>query len=79
MKNLVPRNRGAEIFLKSRSHLNILGAGKVTLSKFEAEGPQILYAIVLNSDVWASWAAIEPAAFLDELIEHRLLKSYSYP
>ena len=35
-------SRGAQIFQKANSHLKILGAMKVTWSKFRTEGPQIL-------------------------------------
>jgi hypothetical protein len=40
---------------KHSSHPKILGARKVTCSKFRAEGPQILGATVQNSVARATW------------------------
>jgi hypothetical protein len=45
---LMVYDRGAQIFQKSRSHLKILGARRVTWSKFRTEDPQILGATVQN-------------------------------
>jgi len=41
-------SRGEQIFQKSRNHVKILGAQRVTLSKFHTEDPQILGIIVQN-------------------------------
>jgi len=41
-------SRGAQIFHKFGSHLKILGARRVTWSKFQTEEPQILGAPTQN-------------------------------
>jgi hypothetical protein len=41
-------HEGAQIFKKSRNHVKILGAQRVTLSKFHAEDPQLLGTTVQN-------------------------------
>ena len=42
-------------FEKPRSHLKILGAWKVTWSKFSITDPQILGATIQNLVAWATW------------------------
>jgi hypothetical protein len=49
------QGRSAQIFQKSRSYLKILGARRVTWSKFHSEEPQILGAMVQNLVAWATW------------------------
>ena len=46
---------GAQIFHKSRSHLRILGTGRVTRSKFHTDDPQILGATVQNPVARSNW------------------------
>lgn len=40
---------------KIRSHLKIVGAGRVTRIKFCTENPQMLEATVRNAVAWATW------------------------
>jgi hypothetical protein len=46
---------GPQVFHKSRSHLNILGAIRVKLYKFRTEDLQILGAITQNLATRATW------------------------
>jgi hypothetical protein len=46
---------GTQIFKNSKSHLKILGARKVTWSKYHTEYPKILDATVQNLAVRAIW------------------------
>jgi hypothetical protein len=48
-------NRGEKISQKSRGHVKILGARKVTCSKFHIEDPQITGASRHNIDARATW------------------------
>jgi hypothetical protein len=43
-----PKWSGAQIFQKSRSYLKVLGAGRVTSSRFHIQNPQILGATLRN-------------------------------
>jgi hypothetical protein len=47
-------NRGEKISEKSRGHFKILGARKVTCSKFHIEDPQIIGASRHNIDARAT-------------------------
>jgi fructose-1-phosphate kinase PfkB-like protein len=55
MKARVVMTRGTKIFQKTRSHLKIPGARRVTQSKFHTEGPQILGAKVQNLVARTNW------------------------
>jgi len=46
---------GAQIFKKFGTLFKILGARRVTHSRLQAEGPQILGTTVQNSVTWAAW------------------------
>jgi len=48
VKNAWGYTRGPHVFQKSRSHLKILGARRVTCGKSHTKGPQILRATVQN-------------------------------
>jgi hypothetical protein len=48
-------NQGSSIFQKCSSHSKILGARKVTWSKFHIADPQIFYATIQNLVAWATW------------------------
>jgi hypothetical protein len=50
----VCKPRGAQILKKTRSHLKIADAGRVTRSKFCTENLQMLGATVQNV-AWATW------------------------
>jgi len=52
---IAPYAKDAEIFQKSRSHLQILGARRATKSKFYAGGPQMLGATVRDLLASAKW------------------------
>jgi hypothetical protein len=52
----IPAPRGTHIFQKSRSHLRILGARRVTRSKARTVDPNVLVATVQNLVVTATCA-----------------------
>ena len=47
--------QGAKLFQKSRSHLKILGARRVTRSEFHTEDSQILGTIIQDLVTSATW------------------------
>jgi len=53
LDNLNKKNSGLQIFQEISSYLKLLGTGRVTLSKFHSEDPQILGATVQNLFSWA--------------------------
>jgi hypothetical protein len=47
--------KSAQITQRSKSHLKIVGARRVTLSKFHSKDPPILGATIQNWDAKATW------------------------